>query len=161
MDERWKKAGRFLVFFFAIFFGLSALISWMDLSALEGYLAAFSGGVLGLPVSGNIVSVNGYPFAITNECTGLVSAAVLCAVVLSLRKPDFKTKTVLFLIGALVVFLLNIPRVMLVLYSAQIAGAEAAEVVPVATWFSTTLLILGLWIWTTRLVGKIRDFSEL
>jgi exosortase/archaeosortase family protein len=100
-------------------------------------------------------------FFVDNQCTGLASGIVLASVVLALRKPDWKRKIAMIAGGALALFVLNIPRLLVVLWTAQAFGVEAARTVHVATWFLTTVFILGVWYLVTTQFGAKTRLEEL
>jgi len=157
-----KKAVFFLAKFLVIFSILQFLIISVDLSALENALAQLVAQLLHLSFSGNEIQVpSGGAFVINNQCTGLLSGAVLAAVVFSLQKPSLRKKFEMFLAGAIVLFLLNIPRLLLVVWVGREFGLAAADAVHVGTWLLTTVLVLAAWFVGTRKIAKISDFSEL
>ncbi|MBN2127720.1 MAG: archaeosortase/exosortase family protein, partial [Candidatus Diapherotrites archaeon] len=135
-----KKSIEFAIKFFLIYFVLQFLIYFFDLSFLENAIASFIAGILSLSVSGNAISFNETLFIITPNCTGLVSASVLSAVVFSLKKPELKEKIKIFLIGAVLLFLINLIRI----YFVILAGIyfNAAELMHVISWFAMTAFIL-------------------
>ena len=156
-----QKQFLFLAKFFIIFALLQALILHANLSFVEQSLALLEAKILGLESFGNKVFVNGEIFSIDANCTGLLSAAIVAAIVFSLSKPGFEKKILIFLCCAVLLFLLNIPRLFLALWAAKEFGATAAETVHVVTWFSTAALILLFWYFLTKKIANVKDFSRL
>ena len=157
--EKSLKMVVFLAKFFIIFTILSVIIDNLELSFFTGWLAAASGSPLGMDAVGNIVLVDGQRFAVTNACTGLVSSAILASVIFALKKPEMGKKILLFATGLVVLLVANVPRIMLVLWSAAL-GLDAG-MVHVATWFLMSAIILALWYYGTKWYAGIRDFGEL
>lgn len=153
------KVGLFLIKFFAIFFILTTIIELLDLLFFTEWLAFVSSMPFKAIVVSNMVFVNGGNFLVTNSCTGLVSASILAAIIFSLKKPLIRQKLLLFLLGTGILLVLNIPRLMLVLWSASV-GIDA-ELVHVITWFFMSAFILIIWYYGTKRIAKINDFSEL
>jgi exosortase/archaeosortase family protein len=156
-----KKQALFLVKFFAIFFVLQAIILFLSLNFLEQSLASFEAGLLGLQVNGNTVFVNGNSFSVDANCTGLLSVAILAAIVFSLRKPKLEKKFLVFFVSGALLLLLNVPRLFFVLWAAKEYGVSVAEAVHELSWFSTGIFILFFWFFATRKIAKIKDFSQL
>jgi len=155
-----KRLVVFLISFFLIYFILGEIINLLDLSFLTNALASFSASVVGGVALGNLVILGeGSKFVVSNMCTGLVSASILAAVVFSLRKPNMKKKVALFVLGTILLMLINIPRIILVLLAAK-AGFDA-EMVHMATWFLMSAAILLIWYVGTKAWAKVEDFGEL
>lgn len=150
----------FLAKFFSIFITLEALINYFGFPALEEFIASTQAALLGLQSSGNLVFVTQGTFVITPSCTGLVSSSVLAAIVYSLKKPNLKKKTLIFLVGASLLVFLNYFRVLLVLWTGKEFGMNKAEITHVASWFSTTLFVLGLWYYFTKKITGAKNFAD-
>lgn len=129
----------FCIKFFIIFFLLSFIIDRADLSFVNNYLAFLVASIMSLPYQGNII-FSGKNFLITNMCTGLTTVSILAATIFSMRKPLLKNKLILFLVGSILIFLINIPRIMLVIYS-EIFGFDS-EIVHTFTWFIMSGVVL-------------------
>ncbi len=157
--EKSFKMGLFLGKFFVIFAILTIIIELLDLSVFTSWLASICATPFGLEAQGNAIMINGQQFAVTNACTGLMSASILAAVIFALKKPEIEKKIVIFLAGLVVLLVANIPRIMLVLWTATV-GLDAG-LVHTLTWFLMSALILLLWYYGTKLYAKIDDFSEL
>ena len=156
-----RKEIVFLGKFFAIYLILQAVIQLAPLQPLQEAIAGVEAGVLGLESLGNRIETSSGAFIINASCTGLVSASVLAAVIFALRKPDLKTKLLMFVIGAIALFLLNLLRVYLVLLVGINYGAGEADLTHTVSWFSTAALILAAWYVAVRKIAKIENFSEL
>lgn len=151
----------FLAKFFAIYFSLQFLILVIDLSFLENWLAALQGQWMQATVAGNQIVLKEGVFVINAQCTGVVSGIILAAVVFSLKKPDWKTKFKLWLLGAVALFLLNIVRVYVVLLVAKQYGLYWAGVAHQISWFSTAVFILAIWLLLSKRIAKVKSVSEL
>jgi len=157
----WKKAALFLVKFFLIYAVLQYIILNAPLGLLENWIASIQAALLGLKAEGNIVLFNVSRFEIAANCTGLMSIAVLAAIVFSLRKPEMKKKIALLALGFLVLFPLNLLRVYLVLLVAISLGPGSAEALHVATWFAMSAAILFLWYYLTKRLAKVEEFAAI
>lgn len=156
-----KREIGFLAKFFLIYFILQALIQFSPLQPLEEFIAGIEANALALQSSGNVLATPNGAFVINASCTGLVSISVLAAIVFSLKRPALKTKLLLFISGAVALFLLNLARVYAVLLIAIGNSIEAAEFAHVASWFSTALLILIIWVLGVKKIARIKNFAEL
>ncbi len=159
--QKWKTIAVFLAKFFAVYFALQFLILVVDLSFLENGLAALEGNWVQATVEGNRIVLKEGLFEINAQCTGLVSGIILAAVVFSLKKPGWRKKFKLWVLGAMALFLLNIARVYLVLVVAKQYGLYWAEVTHQVSWFSTAVFILGIWLLLSKRVAKVKSVSEL
>lgn len=149
----------FVLKFFIIFFAISTLIELADLSFLTNALAKLTASALGLSANGSVVFVGGSTFVVTNACTGLMSAAILAAIIFSLKKPTLSKKVFFFITGLIMLMIVNVPRVMLVLWAAK-AGFDA-ELVHVITWFIMSAVVLLLWYYGTKRLFGIKKFDDL
>ncbi len=154
-----RKELAFLLKFFVIFAAVEALLLYADFSLLENYIAASAANWLGLPHSANLIFLPDGTFEINSQCTGLVSAGVLAAIVFSLRKPDLGKKAAIFLAGFALLLVLNYFRVYLVVWAGKAYGIGAGEMVHVASWFTTAAFVLALWYYFTKRVAKTKDFA--
>ena len=150
----------FLAKFFAIFLALEAIVNILDFSALQEFIAKSLAAVLDLRSSHSTVFVQGGSFEINASCTGLVSSSVLAAVVFSLKKPDIRSKAIIFISGSLLLLLLNYLRVLVVLWAGKEFGTAAAEALHIASWFTTTAFVLGLWYYFTKKVTGSKSFAD-
>ena len=149
----------FLAKFFALFFILQFLVLIADLDVIQNAISAGVSGMAGLEFSGIFVVVKDGMFEITPSCTGLVSAAILAAIIFSLRKPDVKNKFVLFFVGATILFVVNFFRVLLVVIAGRELGIAAAEMLHIVSWFVMSAGIIIVWYWFTKRMLKINDFD--
>ena len=156
-----KKALFFLVKFFVIYGVLQAAILAAPIGQLKAWIAGIEAGLLGLPTQGNLLFFNGHVFEIAANCTGLMSAAVLAAIIFSLKKPDLKKKIALFAVGSIALFALNIARIYTVLLAAISFSPESAETLHIVTWFVMAGAILALWYWLTKRIAGTKAFSEM
>ena len=158
---KFKKEVFFLIKFFMIFFALQFLILALPLEPLKALIAGAAAGAAGLQSAGSTIAVGSENFEITNSCTGLVSWAILIAVIFPLKKPEIRKKVAMALAGGLALFLLNFPRILLVLWAAQNYGSETAEILHEATWITTAVLVLIIWFIGTKKIAKIKSFAEM
>ncbi|MDD5163480.1 MAG: exosortase/archaeosortase family protein [Candidatus ainarchaeum sp.] len=158
---KFKKEFFFLIKFFVIFAVLQFLILVLPLAPLQEFIAGGEAGALGMESHGNTIFWDSQRFEIKNNCTGLVSGAILAAVIFSLKKPSFKKKFLIAITGGIGLFLLNLPRIWIVLAIAKSFGAGLAETLHEITWITTALLVLLIWYIATKKIAGIKNFSEL
>ena len=156
-----KKEILFIAKFFIVFLVLQALIIVLPLAPVKIFIAETAGFATGFPAIENKIIVSEQAFEITENCTGLVSGAILAALVFSLRRPELKKKFLIAITGALILFLLNFPRILFVLYASQAFGIEYAELFHEITWYSTALLVFLAWFFGMKKIGKIKNFGEM
>ncbi|MFA5125734.1 MAG: hypothetical protein WC462_01900 [archaeon] len=153
-----KKLLFFVAKFFIIFAVLNILIELADLSFLTNFIASISASFLNAQYLHNVVFVKSF-FIITNSCTGFVSASILASIIFALRKPALKKKIILFLLGTAVLLIVNIPRIIFVLYMSKIGFN--AELMHEMTWFLMSAIVLAIWYYGTKRVEGIKEFNEL
>jgi exosortase/archaeosortase family protein len=156
-----RKELIFLVKFFAIYFVLQAVILLAPLGWMQNFIALLEAGLLGLKSSANAIQAGGGTFIIAANCTGLVSASILAAVVFSLKKPEFKKKLLVFVTGSFALMLLNLVRLYLVLLVASSFGVGLADTAHTISWFTTAALVLVAWYFGTKKIAKVTNFKEL
>ena len=155
-----RKALTFFVLKFFLIFGLAnLLIELINLNTLTNAIAKVTGGLLGLVVEKSIIFVGENSFLITNSCTGLVSVSILGAIIFALRKPRIEVKMTLFVWGTIALLVINIPRIMLVLFAAS--KGFNSELVHEITWFLMSAALLFIWFFGTKRITKVKEFSEL
>jgi exosortase/archaeosortase family protein len=148
----------FSIKFFLIFFTLTFVIELLDLSMVSNFLTIIVASVLNLPFKLNQIFFEGNTFIISNACLGFSSASILFALIFSLKKPIFTKKLILFVLGFLIIFLINIPRLILVVYSATIGFN--ADLVHTFTWFLMSVLVLLIILIGAKYYYK-KELSEL
>lgn len=153
-----KQLTFFLIKFFIIFLILSQIIELINLSFLTNFITFISASYLGLDFASSIVFVNGANFIVTNSCTGLVSGAILIALLFAGKKPTTGKKLFLTVFGVCFLLLINIPRVMVVLLFAKV-GYDA-ELVHTLMWFVMSGVVLLIWYYGNKTIG-IKNFNEL
>ncbi len=154
-----KKIALFLAKFFAIFAVGEYLLQVADISFFQEGITAFQAKLLGAGFEKISIYLNGSTFLITPSCTGLVSTIILGAIIFSLKKPEFKQKTAIFLAGTALLMIANQFRLYFVLLSGKIFGVQAAELVHVASWFATTIAIIFAWYYFTKKKTGAKDFT--
>ncbi|MEM0359854.1 MAG: exosortase/archaeosortase family protein [Candidatus Diapherotrites archaeon] len=157
----YNKNLLFLAKFFIIFGLLYCILWFAEIQPLNEWIASVEARWLSLERSGNTLKANGLVFVITNYCTGLVSASILAAIVFSLKKPSLEKKILVFALGAIALFAINLVRVYLVLAAGIALGGNAAETLHTLSWFAMSAFIIALWYYLTKKIAKISDFSEL
>ena len=153
-----QKLILFLLKFFIIFFVISTMIEFLDLTFLREFITYISATYVGVEFSGSIVSIGLTKFIVVNACTGLVSGAILIALIFAGRKPTPQKKLFLTVFGLCLLLIVNIPRVMLILISAKM-GLDA-ELVHIITWFFMSALVILVWYYGNKALG-INNFNEL
>jgi len=156
-----KKAAIFLIKFFAIYAIAQAAILVAPLNLLEEWIALIEASALGLQAQGNNILFNAHSFEIVANCTGLMSASVLAAIALSLRKPGIKKKIALVCAGSVLLFLINLGRLYLVLLAAIAFNPDAAGTLHEATWFAMAALIIAIWYYLTKRIAGAKAFAEM
>lgn len=154
-----KKMVLFAIKFFAIFAILNFLIEIADMSFLTSSITQIAATILGLEYLLNVVYVNNSLFIVSNLCTGLVSASILAAIIFSLNKPELSKKVTLFLAGLAILLVVNVPRIIFVLFVAKY-GFDA-EIVHELTWFVMSGIVLLIWYFGSKRLLKIKEISEL
>lgn len=161
MDDFSKKAILFLIKFGIIFGILQGALIAFKIQFFQNWLAQTVGGMLGLNVVNEIISLGNYSLAVSPSCTGFVSASILAGIVFSLKKPEIKTKIKIVLLSGGIFLIVNFFRVYLVVWSAKILGFQYAEALHEFTWFVMSAIILAVWYgWMKKTVG-IQNFGEL
>ena len=156
-----KKAIIFLIKFFAIYAIAQAAILIAPLGLLKEWIALIEASALGLQAQGNNILFNAHSFAITAQCTGLMSASVLAAIALSLKKPVLLKKIALIAAGAVLLFFINLFRVYLVLLAAIAFNPDAAGTLHEITWFAMAALIIVIWYYLTKIIAGAKAFAEM
>jgi len=149
----------FLAKFFALFFVLQFLVLVADLGFLQNAISEGISAMAGLENSGKFIRVKDGAFEITPSCTGLVSAAILAAVIFSLKRPELKKKTIMLIAGTAVLLVLNYFRVLFVVIAGREFGIGAAEILHVISWFVMSAGIIIVWYWFTKKLAKIESFD--
>lgn len=148
----------FLLKFILIFAIGTVLINILDLSNLTTFESNIVANTVGsIYVDGKIIETNNV-FIITNNCLGLLTITVLAGLIFSTRRPNFEKKVVLFLLGAVFLFLINIPRLLLVVISARL-GVDP-EFIHVITWYIMSVIALLIWFYGVKLYYK-KEPNEL
>ena len=154
-----QKLLLFLAKFFVIFFLLSQLVELIDLSFLTNFLAKVSASFLGLDFLANQIFIDGAVFIVTNSCTGLISASILGAIIFALKKPSMFNKFKLFLFGTLLLLVVNVFRIIFILYFAKI-GLDA-NLIHELTWYLMSGIIILIWYYCMEKVYEIKNFNLL
>jgi exosortase/archaeosortase family protein len=155
-----EKEAFFLLKFFAIFVFLELLLYIIGFESLQIMIAKSQAKVLNLVSEGNNIFSDSGIFEINPSCTGLVSGIILAAIVFSLKKPDLPKKLVVLVSGALVLFVINYFRVLVVIWSGIEFGMQVAEAVHVVSWFSTTFFVFGIWYYFTKFISGVKNFDD-
>ncbi len=148
----------FSIKFFLIFFALSFIIDFLDLSIISNFLTIIVASALNLPFLGNQIFLNEKVFVISSACLGFSTISILFALIFSLRKPELIRKIWLFIFGAGFIFLINIPRLVVVVFS-EIIGFDS-DLVHTLTWFLMSLVVLVIFLLATKYYYK-KELNEL
>ena len=143
-----RLAGKRVAFaakFFLVFGAGQALLLGADLRPLLDWIAGLVGGWTGLAVQGNRIVFAGGAFAVTENCSGLFSVALLAGLVFAGRRPGLRGKLALLGVGAAGLFALNLARLYGVVEAGKFGGAGTAEALHVGSWFLTGGLVLFYW----------------
>jgi exosortase/archaeosortase family protein len=160
----------FLSKFFIIFFVLSNLINFLDLTFFLNIITKISASYLSLQFIENQIFVSNSVFVVTNSCTGLVSASILAAVIFALKKPKMYQKLKLFIFGTLLLLVINVPRIIFILFVAKTTTTTTIITTPTLiipdlihtlTWFLMSFIVIVIWYFGTKSVAKIKEFGEL
>lgn len=154
-----RKEVIFLVKFFTIFVVFEAIINFVGAGLLQDTITASIADFFSLPSKGNMIAVSEGFFEINPSCTGLVSTIILGAIIFSLRKPELKEKAIIFTAGAILLLVLNYFRVLLVIYFGVNYGMDAAGLVHILSWFSTTVFVIGIWYLFTKKITGVKNFA--
>jgi exosortase/archaeosortase family protein len=130
----------FSIKFFSIFLILTYIFDSINISILTNSIAYVCAILFGAAYYQNVIFVGEKTFIITNMCTGLTTVAILASAIFSMKYPKIKKKIVLFVFGSALIFLVNIPRILLILFSQQI-GFDA-DLMHTITWFLMSALVL-------------------
>lgn len=157
----YKKEIFFTTKFFIIFFALQFIILTIPLAPLENFIAKTEADAMQLNSFENKIFFDSQSFEITANCTGLLSGAILAAVIFAVKKPGLKKKIAIAIVGGIILFLLNFPRIFFVLAVGKQFGEQTAELLHEITWFTTALLVLIVWFFGMKKIARIKNFAEL
>jgi len=149
----------FVIKFFLLFVILFLLISFSNLTFLNNFFAEYSAKIFGLEYFSNIIFGENINFVITNFCTGLVSVAILFSIIFAFKKPILINKSIIFVLGALILLIFNFFRILFVIFMAKI-GFDA-ELIHSITWFVMSFLILFFWFYVNKLLLGYKKLNEL
>ena len=156
-----KKEIVFIAKFFIIFLALQFLILTLPIMPLKVFIAETAAGSLGMQAVGDSILLDSHAFVITENCTGLLSGAILAALIFSVKKPGIRKKVFMAVAGAVGLFLLNFPRIFFVLWAARNFGVENAELFHEITWFSTAVFVFAIWFFEAKKIAQIKNFAEM
>ncbi|MBU0635851.1 exosortase/archaeosortase family protein [Candidatus Micrarchaeota archaeon] len=156
-----KNALHFLGIFFLVYFVFQFALLVVDLSFLENGLANIEANWTGLSATENKIMTGDGVFIINPNCTGLVSAIILGGIVFGLKKPGLRKKLQLWVAGAIALFVINLGRLYLVVWTGKQYGIELAETIHVVSWFLTALFIIVIWLIVTKKMTGVKSLSEL
>ncbi|MBI5229504.1 exosortase/archaeosortase family protein, partial [Candidatus Micrarchaeota archaeon] len=153
--REWLKLGKeekeFLLKFAVLFIIPYVFIHFLSLDFLLGFIAEREASFLNAlgyesKNIGQIVVSNGNPFKIIPDCSGLVMIILLFALVYATNIKEPR-RTELFLLGALVLFIFNLFRLLLTILTGVWYGPVATEVTHFILWFVDAAVVLLLWAW--------------
>lgn len=136
----------FLAKFFLIYIILYVLLLTIHAEPLQYAIAAIESHWTGLEQDGFLILLKtGESFLISEQCTGLVSAITLTALIWAGRKPSIRKKIILNAGGLLILLIINLVRIYAVIQVGQSSGMEMAELAHQTSWYAMTIIIIGLW----------------
>ena len=115
---------------------------------------------LSVQSEGALISSGGHSFQVITECTSLVPTAILVSAVIAWQS-SAKQKMVGILVGALFLFLLNMVRIMSLLYVGT-AFPEYLDIAHFIIWQALLILAtVGVWIlWVSKVVRSPGDMRQ-
>jgi exosortase/archaeosortase family protein len=138
----------YLLKFLVIFAMLYALIKVLPLSPLLTLIASFEAqtlaqfGVAAVALGQTVYTANA-SFLVAPECSGLVMGAMLAALVFSTNVPH-RLRVLAIFVPAL--FLFNLVRLAVTVYSGAIYGQQVLEIVHSGLWFVDAAVVFLIWI---------------
>lgn len=152
----------FLAKFFLIYAVLYLLLLTVHAEPLQYFIASVESQWTGLEQDGLTIWVSeGNSFFISEQCTGLVSAITLTALLWAGRKPNWKKKLILNLAGLIFLLLVNVLRIYFVIHIGQTTGMPEAEVAHQISWYAMTAIIIALWYMGLMKWGGIKSIQEV
>jgi exosortase/archaeosortase family protein len=142
---------KFLLRFFLVFGIASTALYYLDFSFFNNWIAQLVGTWIGLEVQGNLFLIHGQSVVVANYCNGLSSASILAGIVFGFTRPELRKKLKIFLVGLLVLQVMNLLRVYFVLQIGVLYGIDHLVLAHSVSWGGMSLIILGYWYWA---VGK-------
>ncbi|MDD3160065.1 MAG: hypothetical protein PHQ98_03795 [Candidatus ainarchaeum sp.] len=133
----------FLLKFFLIFSTLELIIINLNLEFLTKFLTLITATITNLPFHFNQINMNGQLFIITNSCTGLTTIAMFFALIFAFNYPKLEEKIKLFLIGGLILVIINIFRIIFILKYVKL-GFDG-ELIHSLTWLVMSLVCIIIW----------------
>ncbi len=132
---------KFFLKFVILFLFFQYILFTIDLSLVEKGLAQTISTITNYPAIENKIYTETQVFEIGPNCTGLLTLAILIALLLSLEVPKKETKVKIFLVGLPIVLLTNLARIYLLLYVPK----KEIFLVHTITWFLNAFVILAIW----------------
>ncbi|MDO8660572.1 MAG: exosortase/archaeosortase family protein, partial [Candidatus Woesearchaeota archaeon] len=86
-------------------------------------------------------------------------AFILAGVIFALRKPELKTKFIMFFAGTLVLLVANVFRIYFVLLAGKEFGVPIAELFHTISWLAMSGIILFFWYYATIRLTGIKNFE--
>jgi len=136
---------RFLFRFFAIFLVVEVFLSVFPPLYFQEWLARVIGNILDIPVQGIFVSVNAIRFEISPFCTGLSTIGLWLGLVYGFPFPPGKEKIRYALVGGVMIILLNVIRLLGIVYAGMVSSAANVDALHTLTWFIMSALACGMW----------------
>lgn len=152
----------FLGKFFLIYAVLYTLLLTFHAEPLQYFIAGVESQWTGLQQDGLSILVSERDsFFISEQCTGLVSAITLTALIWAGRKPGWKKKLALNIAGLVFLLIVNLIRIYFVIHIGQTIGMPEAEVVHQISWYLMTAIIVALWYGGLMKWGGIQSIQEV
>jgi len=152
----------FLFKFFLVYFvGYLVLEFFLPTFFIQNWLAQFVGNFFGLVISGNIIFTSMGLFVITKDCTGFLSFLLLVSIVFSTKKLNHIHRFIQLFVGFFLLFGINIIRIIFIVQLGLFFGMDVANIVHSLTWFLMAAIILFYWLFTTKKLTNVKNYSEL
>lgn len=157
-----KKVTQQFLLRFAIIFGFTQLLlATPPLRILQEWIAQITANTLGFWSMGNLVIIPKGVFEITPSCTGITSMGMFAGLLLGFSEFSLKQKIKPLLAGIIILFLVNLIRVILIVqigYWTDIATAEKAHII---SWFGMSILSAWLWYYWISRKMKTKNIIQL
>jgi exosortase/archaeosortase family protein len=164
LTKKQKRLWQTLVFLLKILAFAAPLyftLFYVDLSALQEIVsqnAVLIFRSLGFDAAkdGFLLSVNGFSFVISQDCTGWKSMLFLTALIVAVPAVHWKKRAIGLAIGLPLLWFGNLLRILLIVFVGIVYGYEVAELIHAYLWqLGLISLVIGIWLTWLWWVGKI------
>jgi len=142
------KLKKYLVFIIIIVFGLTFVSLILETRVNFAYLTVKILNILGYNSVNNIFLINSHSIEINNFCSGFYSISLFLLLILSpITKIPKKRKILVSIFGSLLIFLLNLIRILFIFIGALFI--QNIEFLHIFGWFFIGFFIFLIWILET------------